>query len=104
MEQKELTAATVAEVLGMTEGGLRHWLNGTRKPSIDQFLDLCAAISLDPAMALSNHMARIDRAKLSSPSVDRALSAKPQTNENHKKFMAKIRSFKTTSRRLKALR
>ena len=98
------SVGNVADRLGMTEGGLRHWLNGTRTPSIDQFLDLCATLRLDPCSALTSQLQKLDCAKCSSPTVKRTLAATPQANANHQKLMDKLRAFRSAARRAKANR
>ena len=98
------SVGTVADRLGMTEGGLRHWLNGTRTPSIDQFLDLCAKLGLNPCSAIGHQLMKLDCAKCTSPVVKQTLNAKPQANANHKAFTDKVRAFRSAARRAKAHR
>lgn len=43
---------SVAEKMGLTEGGLRHWLNGTRTASVDEVLKLIKVSGADPRAIL----------------------------------------------------
>ena len=38
--------------MDMTEGGIRHWRNGTRDIKLDEFLRLCKAAQADPLVIL----------------------------------------------------
>ena len=104
MEGRLLSVAVVADKLGITEGGLRHWLNKTRTPSIDQFIELCAAIDLDPCIALCAQLSAMDRIKKASPIVAKTFESKPEENEAHKKYTAKVRAFRSAARRFKLYR
>lgn len=42
----------VAEAMGRKPAGVRHWINGTKQISLQQFLDLCAAAKFDPVRVL----------------------------------------------------
>lgn len=104
MEKSHLSVALVADKLGMTEGGLRHWLNGTRKPSIDQFLELCAAVELDPCAALCQQLQRVTRTKEESPVIKQILNADPTKSAAYKPLTDKLRAFKSAARRAKSHR
>lgn len=49
---KGLNLAKLGETLGLTEGALRHWTNGTREINLTDFIRLCTAADLDPALIL----------------------------------------------------
>lgn len=49
---RELSWGSVADRMGVTEAGLRHWLNGTRDINLVDFFSLCGAIDADPSEML----------------------------------------------------
>ena len=104
ISESQQTIPQVADMVGITEGGLRHWLNGTRTPSIDQFISLCVTLRLDPCVALSGHFKQVEHIKTCSPVVSKTFQATPDKSEAHKKLMTKLRAFKQASRRAKSHR
>lgn len=52
MKAKGLTQETVAERLGMTQGGVGHWLTTRNEISVANFLRLCRAANADPQVIL----------------------------------------------------
>lgn len=44
--------AHLAPLMNLSEGALRHWTNGTRQVTLEQFLQLCAAAKIDPGLVL----------------------------------------------------
>lgn len=52
LKDKGSSLAKVAERLGRAESTLRHWTNGTRDINLAEFLELCGAAGIDPAMVL----------------------------------------------------
>lgn len=49
---KTVTWAKIAGGMDMTEGGIRHWRNGTREIKLTEFLSLCRHAGADPATIL----------------------------------------------------
>jgi transcriptional regulator with XRE-family HTH domain len=49
MREKGFTQDSLSEVLGVTQGGLQHWLAGSRQPSLDQINKIAAALDASPA-------------------------------------------------------
>ena len=49
---KGLNLAKLGEAMGLSEGALRHWTNGTREVNLTDFVKLCDAADLDPAIIL----------------------------------------------------
>jgi transcriptional regulator with XRE-family HTH domain len=56
---KTVTWAKIAARLDMTEGGIRHWRNGTREIKLNEFLALCKAASADPKAILQGRASYI---------------------------------------------
>ena len=46
------TQNTLSEKLDMTQGGLQHWLAGTRQPSLDEITNIADLLSCSPAWLL----------------------------------------------------
>lgn len=51
----------IAELMDVTEGALRHWLNGTRKINLSEFEQLCAVAEADMAVILVGRPALTQR-------------------------------------------
>lgn len=49
MKRRGVTQDTLSERLEMTQGGLQHWLAGTRQPSLEQINRIAAALDVSPA-------------------------------------------------------
>lgn len=47
-----MTTLQVAAKLGMSEPGLRSWLNGNRQINLSDFIRLCEAVKADPRQML----------------------------------------------------
>lgn len=94
----------IAERVGLTEAGLRHWLNGTRVPNVDKFLELCAVVKADPGQILASSYSRLETAKALSPAVNHILTAKPQGNPGHQRLMGRLQNFKAKKRQAKVRR
>lgn len=43
---------SLAETLGRSAASLRHWTNGTREINLSEFIELCGAAGVDPALVL----------------------------------------------------
>jgi transcriptional regulator with XRE-family HTH domain len=48
MRRMKISQEKVAEHLGMTQGGVAHWLNGRREINLSDFFRLCSAAAADP--------------------------------------------------------
>lgn len=49
MRERRLTQEALAEKLGMTQGGLQHWLAGTRQPTLDQLNEIAHQLGVPAA-------------------------------------------------------
>jgi transcriptional regulator with XRE-family HTH domain len=49
---KKSSLAKVAEKLGRAESTVRSWTNGTRDINLAEYLELCKAAGIDPALVL----------------------------------------------------
>ena len=49
MRERGFTQDSLSEVLGVTQGGLQHWLAGSRQPSLDQINKIAVALDASPA-------------------------------------------------------
>ncbi|RYF60740.1 MAG: helix-turn-helix domain-containing protein [Comamonadaceae bacterium] len=49
MKAAGFTQDSLSEGLGMTQGGLQHWLAGTRQPSLEQINQIAALLKVSPA-------------------------------------------------------
>lgn len=49
---RSVSLATIAARLHLTEGAVRHWINGTRTASVNDFMRLCKAAGIDPGVIL----------------------------------------------------
>lgn len=56
MKQIGLTQDKLAEALGKTQGGVGHWLNGRREPSIEDIASIMKAIGLKELVLSSDGM------------------------------------------------
>lgn len=79
-ESKTITWAKIAAALDMTEGGIRHWRNGTREIKLSEFLALCKAAGADPAVMMHGGAAEggaelEDARRADSPEVERLIRA-----------------------------
>lgn len=52
IKAKEIRPASLAEKLDISDAGLRHWLNGTRPPTLWQFFTLCELAGVNPQAIL----------------------------------------------------
>ena len=52
LKAKHSSLAKIAPLLDLSESAVRHWTNGTRQITLTQFLQLCAAAEIDPAVVL----------------------------------------------------
>ena len=52
VKQRESSLAKVAEKMGLAESTVRSWTNGTRDINLSDFLRLCDAAEIDPAVIL----------------------------------------------------
>lgn len=94
MKAKGVTQDALSELLGMTQGGLQHWLAGTRQPSLDQINRIAAVLDVAPgwlthgiepadmldgidpvARATLQRFIRAARARIAPPSVWQSLNA-----------------------------
>lgn len=53
MQKANLTQDDVAELLGLTQGAIAHWLKGRREPRVSEFIAFAAAINCSPDWLLS---------------------------------------------------
>lgn len=51
-KERGLDTKDLAAKMNITPPGLRHWLNGHRQITLQQFLDLCKAAKFDPVAVL----------------------------------------------------
>ncbi|RYG55597.1 MAG: XRE family transcriptional regulator, partial [Alphaproteobacteria bacterium] len=49
MKERGVTQDSLAEQLGITQGGLQHWLAGSRQPSLDQINKIADALDASHA-------------------------------------------------------
>lgn len=49
MRRKGVTQDALSERLEMTQGGLQHWLAGTRQPSLEQINKIAETLDVSPA-------------------------------------------------------
>lgn len=52
VKDKRLRWGKVADQLGITEGALRHWLNGRNQVNLIDFFTLCGIVGADPRAIL----------------------------------------------------
>lgn len=69
-DSKTVTWAKIAAKMDMTEGGVRHWRNGTREIKLSEFIALCKAAGVTPEQILADGSA--------TDAKEEALSAKEQ--------------------------
>lgn len=55
MKLRGVTHEDLGSLLDVTEGAARHYTNGTRSPSLDQFMLMCDLAGADPATVLFGH-------------------------------------------------
>lgn len=61
-----MTWAKIAAKMDMTEGGIRHWRNGTREIKLTEYLALCRAAGVQPAALLSGDATEAAGSQLSA--------------------------------------
>ena len=66
--------AQVASKMDMTEGGIRHWRNGSRQIKFTEFIRLCKAAGVDPVVILRE--AEAEDEQLSKRPVSKMLAAR----------------------------
>lgn len=52
LKAKHSSVAKIAPMIDLSEAAVRHWTNGTRQLTLEQFLKLCDAAEIDPAVVL----------------------------------------------------
>lgn len=87
--------AALAETLGRTEAGLRHWTNGTREINLSEFFKLCKAASADPSAILFGRllMSEEQRKHLGELALS-ILESDPSSSDGYNKMSLKMKKVK----------
>lgn len=63
-QKRHLTQSKLAEALGVTQGAIQHWENGTREPTLKILKEVAAALDTEPVNLLPQDMTEGIRDKL----------------------------------------
>lgn len=89
MEANNLSQTALAARIGVTQGGLGHWLSGRREINLSDFMRLCKAAGANPQVILFGELSGSNVVK----EIRALLDAQPAQNGNYAHFEAKIGSL-----------
>lgn len=85
--------ADISKKLEISEGALRHWLNGTRKINLEDFFRLCDAANADPVLILFGPMPSMteDMKRRLGDAVVKVIESDTLANPHYQDFIGAIR-------------
>lgn len=96
-DEKGISIQAVAEHFDMEPAGVRHWFNGHRKITLDQFLELCSFTGLDPVMVLyPGYIPQEFRERVEGLAKD-VLAARPADKPSYRGTAASLKRKKVTT-------
>lgn len=100
MEAQSLTQTALAARMGVTQGGLGHWLSGRREINLSDFMRLCKAAGANPQIILfgetpNSHL--IDK-------IRSVLDANPAENGNYAAFEKRLGQIPRSKKAIKTIK